>query len=145
MKKSQSRYCLLLLYAGVILCATAISTASASPSKNGIPSAMVLAEAVMCETIHNFRPVNPAVVFSISHGEIFCYSNFNPVFTKTHIFHKWYKRDKLIFTMRLTLSPPKWASFSSIKIRDEDKGPWRVDITDETDVRLQTLRFSIAD
>jgi hypothetical protein len=106
---------------------------------------MVLTQAVMCESIENFKPVIPAVVFSISQGEVFCFSNFNPVFEKTYIFHKWYKKDKLIFTMRLTLSPPKWSSFSSMQIRNADKGPWRVEIRDVDDTLLKTLRFSMAD
>lgn len=106
---------------------------------------MMLAQAVICEAIENFQPVNPAVVFSISHGQVFCFSNFDPVFEKTHVFHKWYKRDKLIFTMRLTLSPPKWSSFSTIQIREADKGPWRVEIRDVDDALLQTLRFSMVD
>lgn len=106
---------------------------------------MVLADAAMCESIVNFQPMNRAVVFSISQGEVFCFSNFDPVFEKTHIFHKWYKRDKLIFTMKLTLSPPKWSSFSRIQIRDADKGPWRVELIDERGTVYQTLRFSMAD
>lgn len=106
---------------------------------------MELVRAVICESIENFQPVHPAVVFSISQGEVFCFSEFDPVREKTDIFHKWFKRDKLIFTMRLTLSPPKWSSFSRIQIRDADKGPWRVEIQDETFRVLQTLRFSMSD
>lgn len=41
---------------------------------------MVLADAVVCESISNFRPVNPAVVFSVSQGEVFCFSEFDPVY-----------------------------------------------------------------
>ncbi len=106
---------------------------------------MTMVQAVMCESIENFKPINPGVVFSISSGEVFCFSNFDPVLEKTHVFHKWYKKDKLIFTMRLTLSPPKWASFSRIQIRDADKGPWRVEIHDADGTILHTLRFSMAD
>ncbi len=106
---------------------------------------MVLVQAEMCESIENYKPVNPAVVFSISQGELFCFSEFDPVLTKTHIFHKWFKQDKLIFTMRLTLSPPKWSSFSRIQLRDADKGPWRVEIQDPDGSLLKTLRFSISD
>lgn len=109
------------------------------------PPKMELVQAVMCESIENFKPVNPAVVFSISQGEVFCFSDFDPVREKTDIFHKWFKRDKLIFTMRLTLSPPKWSSFSKIQIRDADKGPWRVEIQDETNRVLKTLRFGMSD
>jgi len=106
---------------------------------------MVMTDAVVCEGIENFKPKAPAVVFSISLGEVYCYSSFDPVYETTYIYHKWYKRDKLIFTMRLTLSPPKWASFSRIQIRDADKGPWRVQIEDEKGQVLQTLRFSMSD
>ena len=109
------------------------------------PVKAIMVQSVMCESIENFLPVNPAVVFSISQGEVFCFSNFNPVNEKTFIFHKWYNTDKLIFTMRLTLSPPKWSTFSRIQIRSEDKGPWRVEIWDADDILLQTLRFSMAD
>ncbi|MCG8635396.1 MAG: DUF2914 domain-containing protein [Desulfobacterales bacterium] len=104
-----------------------------------------LTQSVMCEAIENFQPVNPAVVFSISQGEVFCYTGFDPVYEKTHIFHKWYKMDKLIFTMKLTLTPPKWASFSRVQIREADKGPWRVEIRDADNKLLRTLRFSMAD
>jgi len=106
---------------------------------------MVLADAVVCESISNFRPVNPAVVFSVSQGEVFCFSEFDPVYEKTAIFHNWYKRDKLIFSMRLVLSVPKWSSFSRVQMRDADKGPWRVEIRDEDDTLLKTLRFSMSD
>ena len=109
------------------------------------PAKMVMIQTVMCESIENFQAVNPGVVFSISQGEVFCFSNFDPVFKKTYVLHKWYKKDRLVFTMRLTLSPPKWSTFSRIQIRDADKGPWRVEIRDPGDTLLKTLRFSMAD
>ncbi len=109
------------------------------------PSKAKLVQSVMCEAIENFQPINPSVVFSISQGEVFCYSSFDPVYEKTQIFHEWYKMDKLIFSMRLTLSPPKWSSFSRVQIREADKGPWRVEIRDASYTLLQTLRFSMAD
>ncbi|WP_321493886.1 DUF2914 domain-containing protein [uncultured Desulfobacter sp.] len=106
---------------------------------------MVLAEAVMCEEISSFRPVNPAVVFSVSQGEVFCFTAFDPVYEKTAVLHNWYKKDKLIFSMRLVLSVPKWSSFSRVQMRDADKGPWRVEIRDEDNKLLKTLRFCMSD
>lgn len=106
---------------------------------------MILTEAVVCERISSFRPVNPAVLFSVSQEEVFCFSAFDPVYEKTKIFHNWYKKDKLIFSMRLVLSVPKWSSVSKVQMRDADKGPWRVEIKDEDDNILKILRFSISD
>lgn len=109
------------------------------------PGKATMVKAVICESIEKHQPVNPAVIFSISQDEVVCYSRFDPVNEKTFIFHKWYKKDKLIFTMRLALSPPRWSTFSRIQMRDEDKGPWRVEIRDENDILLQNLRFSMVD
>lgn len=129
-----------VFYFVVILLFAAANVCSQQPDAK-----MKMVQAVICESIDNFKPVNPGVVFSISSGEVFCFSEFDPVFEKTHVLHQWYKKDKLIFTMRLTLSPPKWASFSRIQIRDADKGPWRVEIHDADGTILKTLRFSMAD
>ncbi len=106
---------------------------------------MVLENAVICEGIANFQPRNPAVVFSISQGELFCFTSFDPVYAKTPIYHYWYNRDKLVFSMRLVLSKPKWSCFSKIQIREADKGPWRVEILDEHRNIIKTLRFSMVD
>jgi len=129
-----------LFFTVVILLISTANVYSEQPNTK-----MVLVQAVMCESIENYQPLNPAVAFSISQGEIFCFSNFDPVLKKTYILHKWFKKDKLVFTMKLTLSPPKWSSFSRIQIREADKGPWRVEIWDADDTRLRTLRFSMVD
>ena len=129
-----------VFYFVVILLFAAANVCSQQPDAK-----MKMVQAVICESIDNFKPVNPGVVFSISSGEVFCFSEFDPVFEKTHVLHQWYKKDKLIFTMRLIISPPKWASFSRIQIRDADKGPWRVEIHDADGTILKTLRFSMAD
>ncbi len=114
-------------------------------AEDGPTEKMVLGRALMCESIENFQPVNPAVVFSIGNEEVYCYSEFDPVYEKVKIFHKWFKKDKLIFSMPLTLSPPKWASLSKIQLRNADKGPWRVEIQDLEGNILKTLRFGISD
>ena len=106
---------------------------------------LALARAVMCESIKEYAPVNTAVVFSIERGRISCFTEFDPVPQKTYIHHKWYRRDSLVTVKRLTINPPRWSSFTSVQLRDADKGPWRVEITDADDTLLRTLRFSITD
>ena len=106
---------------------------------------LTLFRAVMCETIQDYAPAHPAVVFSIELGRVSCFTEFDPVPEKTYIHHKWYQNDSLITEKRLTLNPPRWSSFTSVQLRDADKGPWRVEITDEKDNLMRTLRFSITD
>lgn len=109
------------------------------------PNELALARAVMCESIQEYEPVFPAVVFSIERGRVSCFTEFDPVPKKTYIHHKWFRRDSLVTVKRLTINPPRWSSFTSVQLRDADKGPWRLEITDENDTLMRTLRFSIAD
>ena len=109
------------------------------------PKKLALGKAVMCESIKEYAPVNTAVVFSIERGRISCFTEFDPVPQKTYIHHKWYRRDSLVTVKRLTINPPRWSSFTSVQLRDADRGPWRVEITDADDTLLRTLRFSITD
>jgi hypothetical protein len=101
--------------------------------------------AVVCEGIKDFAPINQAVVFSITVGKVFCYSFFEPVPKDTHIYHNWYHREKLTARLKLSLKPPSWKTYSTIQLREDDKGPWRVEITGPKGRKYRVLRFSITD
>jgi len=104
-----------------------------------------LTSAVMCETIAGYAPLNTAVVFSIERSRVSCFTEFKRVREETTIYHNWYHRDDLITAKPLTIKPPRWSTFSSMQLRDADKGPWRVEITDDSGTLIHTLRFSITD
>lgn len=104
-----------------------------------------LAKAVMCESVQQAAPVNQAAVFSIELGKVACFTEFEQVPHQTVVLHKWYRKDNLISVKRLSINPVHRFSHSSMQLRDADKGPWRVDVTDAHDNLLATLRFSITD
>lgn len=104
-----------------------------------------LVQALACEDLKDGVPHNQAVVFPVSAGKVICYTVFSPVPRKTVIYHTWYRRDELNSRIRLVLQPPRWASYSTIQLREIDKGPWRVEITDSEGQVLSALRFSITD
>ena len=106
---------------------------------------LTLRRAVICERVKEFAPEKQAVVFSVTTGKIFCYTHFDPVPEKTDIYHSWYYKDKLITNQKLSLKPPRWSTYSAIQLRESDKGPWRVTITDQANNSLGVLRFSITD
>jgi hypothetical protein len=136
----------LILVMTVLLPAAAVTWAA--DQQNGSEAAaagLTLTEAVMCERIEAYAPQTPAVVFSIDIGKVSCYSNFDPVPEKTYIYHRWYFKDRLTHRKKLFLKPPRWATYTSIQLREADRGPWRVEITDKDGHILKTLRFSITD
>jgi len=99
----------------------------------------------MCEDMQDHSPVNPGVVFSVAAGKVFCFTVFSSVHEKNHVYHAWYHEDKLITKKKLSLEQPQWKTYSSVQLRDDDRGPWRVEILDRNNKLLETLRFSITD
>jgi hypothetical protein len=110
-----------------------------------IAAKLTLRRATICERVKEFAPKNQAVVFSVTIGKIFCFTHFDPVPEKSDIYHSWYYRDKLITKQKLSLRPPRWSTYSSIQLRENDIGPWRVTIIDQANKTLGVLRFSITD
>jgi len=106
---------------------------------------LVLVRAVMCEDIQGQTPTNLTSVFSIELRKAICFTSFDPVPSKTVIYHHWFHRDRPSATIKLSLKPPRWSTYSSIQLRAEDLGPWRVEVTDTQGQILQILRFSITE
>ena len=106
---------------------------------------IVLVKAVMCEDLQELIPQNPTTIFSIERRKAICFTAFDPVPEKTIIYHQWFHREKTSAKMQLTLKPPRWSTYSSIQLRAEDIGPWRVEISDSQGHILDVLRFSITE
>lgn len=121
---------------------------NAAAEKDVPPKPPVLKVAVLCEDLRDGKnpiPVNQAIVFSSELKKLVCFTDFEPVYEETYIFHKYYFKDKYSSRKTLKLYPPRWATYSEIQLRETDKGPWRVDITDASGKVLKTIRFSITD
>lgn len=119
-------------------------TAAAQEDAAAQEAAAVLKKAAICEDIRDYQPHNPGVVFSIGIGKLHCYCEYDPVPAETVVYHRWYHHDRLTTVRRLYLKPPRWATYSSIQLRQSDKGPWRVEIAGQDGITA-VLRFSITE
>jgi hypothetical protein len=141
----------LLNFLFVLLCTNLVFALQAFPQDNQSSNSnaalkeLKMDRAVMCDEVKDLTPQNPAVVFSIKIGKVSCFTSFDTVPEKTFIYHKWFHRDDPSTKKRLTLQPPRWATYSTIQLRETDKGPWRVEISDQKGNILRILRFSITD
>ena len=104
-----------------------------------------LKKAVMCEGLKDGLPLDQTIVFDVSKGSAYCWSDFDPVSVDGFIYHKWYRNGELVYNQQLAVRPPRWATYSHLRLRQADVGPWRLDITDENDNILKTIRFSITE
>lgn len=143
MIRKKSAYFSLLVLCGFWVAVVSGYAADNQPSHS--TTRMTLARAVMCEYIEEFAPQRVAVVFSINAGKISCFTSFDDIKASTYALHKWYRRDQLVTSKRLTLKPPSWSTYSSIQLREADKGPWRVEIINNRNQLIKTLRFSVTD
>ena len=132
--------CLSLVLGGKVLSQEAPSDSPASSTEKP-----TLVQATVCASLKEGSPCNAGAVFPVNQGKVLCFSSFDPVPRKTFIIHSWFHRDVLITRQKLTLNPPRWSTYSSIELREADKGPWRVEIADRDEQVLETLRFSITD
>ena len=145
MKRTFFTSIILLVCIAFFLCAQGVAQNSKTILPRPIVKKLTLEQAAMCEEIKEYTPYNSAVVFSIKIGKVSCFTSFDPVPEKTFIYHKWYHRDKPSTKKKMTLNPPRWSTYSSILLREADKGPWRVEISDQKGNLFRTLRFSITD
>ena len=136
-------FCLLL--GGAVWMDAAYAQGADQTSKAAPAGPLNLDQAVMCEDIKDYLPYNKAAVFSLEIGKVFCFTSFDVVPDKMFIYHNWYRQDRLVTTKRLSLQPPNWSSYSSIQLREADKGPWRVEIRDQNKQLFEIVRFSITD
>jgi hypothetical protein len=142
------RTLLALFSAAILFGALPLSAQSQSDTggdAEAIGGTLALVQAVMCEDILDQRPLNPTTVFSIERRKAICFTEFDPVPQKTVIYHHWFHRDRPSAKIKLSLKPPRWSTYSSIQFREEDIGPWTVEITDAEGRILQVLRFSITE
>ncbi len=124
---------------------SAFSQKEINSVSSGKTDELYLSGAVICEEVSGYAPLNPAIVFSIVRGKVSCFTSFEFIPKEMYILHRWYRRDNLVTTRRLKIKPPRYATFSSIQLRQEDKGPWRVEVTNQSGEILRTLRFSITE
>ena len=147
--KSMSTRCRRLTYAIALIFLTSFSLQAFAQKKDSPPKGtnekLTLVQAAICEGIKDGSPKNRAIVFPLTIGRVYCFTTFDPVPEKTIIYHKWYFRDRPRATVKLSLQTPRWSSFSRIRLRDDEKGPWRVEITDEEGNIFGILRFSVVD
>ncbi|MCF8069095.1 MAG: DUF2914 domain-containing protein [Desulfobacterales bacterium] len=144
MESLKNRLVLLIFILIMVTVCDAAHSAEA-PVNSSNRKSPVLTVANMCEGVEDFKPTFPTIVFSADKEFVYCYSKFDPVFENTFIFHNWYKEEKLISSFKLILQVPSWGTFSRIRIRESDMGPWQVEITDPNGKVFKILSFSITE
>jgi len=129
--------CLLLLF----------SCPAGAEQESTTSEGIVLKKAVMCEKVKDGQPVDQTILFDVAKGSAYCWGMFDPVAVDGVVYFEWYRKETLAQREKRAVRARAggWATYSSLKLRQADIGPWHLAITDENGKILETLRFSITE
>ena len=133
---------MLRMVLAVVLLAWPIAASAEQDSENTRTQA---GDIYVCSGIESGRPLGRSVAFSAAQGTLYCYSDFPQVAEPEQITHRWFFWDREVAHFRLTLQPPRWSAYSSLKVTPDERGPWRVEVLDQNGAVYGTARFSIVD
>ena len=111
----------------------------AAQQKTNLPK---LQMAAICERVEDRTPRGIRQVYPSTIGTLYCFSHLAEIPSEGMIYHVWYYGNVEVARVELSISPPRWRTWSSKIILPEFKGNWRVEVV-YGDHILQTLTFAI--
>ena len=115
----------------------------AAPAANvaALPGGLAVNRMILTRGIANKEPIDDAVRFAASDGEIYTFASFRNPGRPTEITFIWYHDNRLVDTTRLTIGKaPSWRTWSKSRVLP---GAWRVEITDPSGTLLAKAAFTV--
>ncbi len=109
----------------------------------GEESALKVAEAVTATSVENLVPQGVSNTFPPTVGKVYAFTRITGATRETVIWHLWFYGDKLMAEVSLPVKSANWRTYSSKRIVPGWTGEWRVDVTNEDGLLLETLYFTI--
>ena len=106
---------------------------------------MVVLESLACKKVKNNQPLYPGRRFPTDVGRVHCHTLLNNNSGKSSdIYHIWYMNGNLKAKVRIRVRDGKEIpAFSHREIKSNDKGTWKVEITDSDKKILDTVIFEV--
>ena len=106
---------------------------------------MVVLESLACKKVKNNQPLYPGRRFPTDVGRVHCHTLLNNNSGKNRdIYHIWYMNGNLKAKVRIRVRDGKEIpAFSHREIKSNDKGTWKVEITDSDKKILDTVIFEV--
>ena len=115
-----------------------LSFAQAQQKAAGVTVSRIAA----CERVENREPVAADSIF-VGVEKLCCFTEIHGAAEPTFVHHVWYRGDKEMARIKLTVGAARWRTYSSKKIIPSWTGDWRVDILDAQGKRISLIAFQI--
>ncbi len=99
----------------------------------------------VCKNVRNNLPLEPGSTFTTDIGRIYCHSLLDNNSGKTNdVYHIWYFNGQLKAKVRIRIPDGKeLPAISHREIGTDDKGTWKIEITDDDKKILDTVIFEL--
>ena len=106
---------------------------------------LVIIQAMACKKVKNNQPLYPGRRFPTDIGRVYCHTLLDNNSEKhSDIYHIWYMNGNLKAKVRIRVRDGKEIpAFSHREIKSNDKGTWKVEITDSDKKILDTVIFEV--
>lgn len=123
--------------------AAALICGPCGPAQAAEPIFLEVATLEVCRAVQGVTAVEPGSRFSVDVGAVYCLSRIGNVTRAAKVQHVWYAGAEERLRVVMAVKPPSWRIYSMKRIRPQDLGSWRVEITDLESNVLKTIFFEI--
>lgn len=104
---------------------------------------LMVSEAVAAKGVEKQGAIAPGDKFGSDVGKVYILSRVQGSAGESDIIHVWYYNENKMGEVPLKIKSADWKTYSYHEIMPEQKGAWRVDITDGMGKVLKSVMFTI--
>ena len=106
-------------------------------------SPLQIDEIKICRGIIGKQPMGSGTVFPDTTNRLYCFTAVNAANPPSKISHIWFHRNNKLAEIVLDVQQESWRTWSSKRIIPQWKGPWRVEILDESGLLIGKMEFEV--
>ena len=99
--------------------------------------------ASVCENIVDREPAGANTSFSVTAGNLFCFTKIVGAENPIEILHVWYFGDTERARVTLPVKANTWRTYSSKVLQAHEIGAWHVDVIGPTGEVMETVEFEV--
>ena len=99
--------------------------------------------AAICKSVVSLEPVDSAISFAATVGNLYCFTKITGAQSPTQITHVWHFDGTERARVDLAVNAASWRTYSSKIIQSHEMGSWHVDVLDDAGNLLKTIKFEV--
>lgn len=116
---------------------------SSAIAQEKVFSNIKVSDFVIASEVKDLKPEGVSETFPSSVQKLYAFCKVSGSRSEINVAHVWYYNEKFMARVKLPIKSSSWRTYSSKKIFPKWSGHWRVDLTTEDGLLLDTARFTI--